>query len=103
MLEPHYLFTYGTLQEVEIQLQLFGKIIKGKEDTLIGYKIAEEKYQGIYPMLFNSKNRNDSIKGKIYKLSYSELEKADNYEGPDYKRIKVTLASGTKAWVYVGK
>lgn len=100
---PHYLFTYGSLQEAEIQLQLFGRIIKGEKDTLIGYKIAKEKYQGTYPLLFHSKNKNDILKGKVYKLRNTELEKADSYEGPDYKRIKVTLASGNKAWVYVGK
>jgi len=40
---------------------------------------------------------------KNYQLSNQELEKADVYEGTDYRRIEVTLASGTKAWVYVGK
>jgi len=99
----HSLFTYGTLQDASIQLQLFGRIIKGEADSLIGYKISTVKYQGIYPMLYHSKNSNDIILGKTYQLSNQELEKADVYEGTDYRRIEVTLASGTKAWVYVGK
>jgi len=99
----HLLFTYGTLQENTIQLELFGRILLGVKDVLEGYKISENKYEDIYPVLFQTKNIADIITGKTYELSSQELEKADNYEGPDYKRVKVTLVSGKKAWVYIGK
>lgn len=103
MKTTHLLFTYGTLQENAIQLDLFGRILIGIKDVLVGYKISENKYEGIYPVLFQTKNTADIVTGKTYELSTLELEKANAYEGLDYKRVKVTLMSGKKAWVYIGK
>jgi gamma-glutamylcyclotransferase (GGCT)/AIG2-like uncharacterized protein YtfP len=42
------------------------------------------------------------VAGVVFEISDSELARADEYEGDFYyKRSAVTLASGTKAWVYV--
>jgi gamma-glutamylcyclotransferase (GGCT)/AIG2-like uncharacterized protein YtfP len=41
------------------------------------------------------------VKGKVYKITESELIAADAYEVSDYKRVGVRLRSGKQAWVYI--
>jgi hypothetical protein len=35
---PH-LFSYGTLQKEQVQLETFGRILQGDQDILIGYRL----------------------------------------------------------------
>ena len=106
-----YLFSYGTLRQKDTQLKLFGRIVDTANDILHGYKIAtieiedknflaqgEKKYQ---KTLISSINKNDHIKGTVLKLTRKELLITDKYEPENYKRIKVILASGKEAWVYL--
>jgi hypothetical protein len=108
-----HLFSYGTLQLDEVQLDLFGRILNGSKDTLHGYKVSPIE---ITDELFLSKgggkhqriaivthNQTDQIEGMVFEVSGDELLHADKYEPVDYKRIKVILASGQQAWVYAGK
>ena len=37
------LFTYGTLQLEEVQLQTFGRKLEGKPDALVGYRLVMTK------------------------------------------------------------
>ncbi len=97
----HLLFTYGTLQEKEVQLGVFSRTLLGMDDELSHYRISETKVSGLYPTLEYTNEGNDRIKGKVYTLAPKELERADWYEGEAYKRIQVTLASGKKAWAYM--
>jgi gamma-glutamylcyclotransferase (GGCT)/AIG2-like uncharacterized protein YtfP len=105
------LFSYGTLQNEEVQLKLFGRVFKGSADTLQGYKTAaieitdeaflskgEQKNQ---LTAIISEDKNDSIKGMAFEITEGELLLADKYEPVGYRRIKVTLASGKEAWIYV--
>lgn len=99
------LFTYGTLKDKEIQERIFGRILKGTPDQLIGYCIKEiqiEEEFGIieYPIIVETKNTEDSISGLCYQISERELELADTYEGMHYKRIEVRLESNEMAWTY---
>jgi gamma-glutamylcyclotransferase (GGCT)/AIG2-like uncharacterized protein YtfP len=106
-----YLFSYGTLQEDRVQLQLFGRIVKGVKDVLTCYKIitievkdeaflakGEQKHQRT---LITSNNKNDIIEGTMLEISEEELHLIDTYEPAEYKRGKVKLASGQWAWVYI--
>jgi hypothetical protein len=34
-----YLFSYGTLQKEQVQLETFGRILQGEKDTLLGYQL----------------------------------------------------------------
>ena len=43
------------------------------------------------------------MRGTVFKITSSELLKADDYEVDDYERIETTLKSGIKSWVYIGK
>jgi len=104
-----YLFSYGTLQKEKVQIELFGRILQGSGDTLIGYKVStieikdesfllkgEQKYQLTAVI---SKN-NDNIKGTVFEITEEELFLADKYEPDSYERIKIILGSGKVAWVY---
>ena len=107
------LFSYGTLQKEKTQIKLFGRILKGETDTLQGYKVAAieirdklflsrgERKDQLTAVL--SKNKNDLINGTALELTEEELLTADNYEPNSYKRIKVKLASGKEAWIYIAK
>ncbi|SHI63720.1 gamma-glutamylcyclotransferase family protein [Pseudozobellia thermophila] len=99
----HYLFSYGTLQDPEIQEQLFGRKMKAEPDVLLGYELSSQKAYGQYPQITKSQNADAKIEGVALELSEEELERADNYEGPEYTRISVRLKSGKPAWAYVAK
>jgi gamma-glutamylcyclotransferase (GGCT)/AIG2-like uncharacterized protein YtfP len=105
------LFSYGTLQKETVQLELFGRLLTGAKDVLEGYKLAsieitdeaflakgEEKFQWT---LIRSNDNADLIEGTAFEISGEELLLADKYEPENYKRVKVTLLSGKKAWIYV--
>lgn len=96
-----YLFTYGTLQQEDIQLTVFSRTLSGFSDTLSGYKLSDEKVVGIYPVMQNSDVPTDFVNGRVYMCSNKEILDVDKYEGPAYKRIKVTLNSGKSAWAYI--
>jgi gamma-glutamylcyclotransferase (GGCT)/AIG2-like uncharacterized protein YtfP len=105
-----YLFSYGTLQKEKVQIELFGIILQGSGDTLIGYKVStieikdesfllkgEQKYQ----LTAVISKDNDNIKGTVFEITEEELRLADKYEPVNYKRVKVVLESGKEAWIYI--
>ncbi|WP_291100087.1 MULTISPECIES: gamma-glutamylcyclotransferase family protein [unclassified Flavobacterium] len=99
------LFTYGTLQHEDIQENLFGRILQGTSETLIGYALQEiqiEEEFGIvqYDILVETGNPEDTINGIVYEITTKELYQADLYEGLHYKRVEVHLQSNQKAWAY---
>jgi len=96
-----YLFTYGTLQQEDIQLTVFSRTLSGFNDVLLGYKLSDEKVVGIYPVMHRSEEPTDLVNGRVYMCSNKEILEADKYEGPAYKRIKVVLNSGKTAWAYI--
>ena len=106
-----YLFSYGTLQKDKVQLDLFGRLLKGRKDKLRGYKASvieitdteflakgDGKYQQI---AMKTNDRNDAIEGTVFEVSEEELHHADKYEPGNYTRVKIELESGTKAWIYM--
>lgn len=93
------LFIYGTLKEKEIQRRVFGRIEKGVKDTLEGYRTTRVILDGlIYPILIETPK--GSVKGALISVSKDELRLIDNYETKECKRVRVTLKSGKKVWVY---
>jgi len=105
-----YLFSYGTLQKEKTQLDLFGRRLNGYKDVLRGYKlspieITDEKFlekgeQKMQLTIIATNKRTDNIEGTALEVTEEELLNADKYEPDNYKRIKVTLESGTEAWIY---
>ncbi|HET6995042.1 MAG TPA: gamma-glutamylcyclotransferase family protein [Chitinophagaceae bacterium] len=105
------LFSYGTLQKQNVQLELFGRLLPGARDILEHYRIVqieikdekflatgEDNYQNT---LAWSADSNDIIEGMVFDISPAELLMADKYEPVNYKRIKVKLRSGREAWIYI--
>ena len=98
-----YLFTYGTLQDEMIQTTLFSRKLAGSPDILPGFRIADNKVAGAYPVIEQSADPADQVIGVVYLITNNELLKTDAYEGVAYKRTKVILDSGRESWVYLGR
>lgn len=106
------LFTYGTLQYAEVQLDTFGRLVAGVADVLPGYtvdyveiedqRVVDISGASVHPVLRATGNPLDKVVGKVLHITAEELDGADAYEVALYRRISVTLASGRTAWVYVG-
>lgn len=99
------LFAYGSLQNEDIQKDLFGRILDGTPETLIGYIVKEiqiEEEFGLvrYPIITETENQEDTINGMVYTISTKELHQSDLYEGLHYKRVEVRLQSNQIAWAY---
>lgn len=100
------LFSYGTLQSTEIQVQVFNKLLTGTTDQLLGYKLKDLKIEEEFGMedyfvAIPSENPSDAIEGICFDVSSQDLEKADQFEANAYKRVQITLKSGTVAWIYM--
>jgi gamma-glutamylcyclotransferase (GGCT)/AIG2-like uncharacterized protein YtfP len=103
-------FSYGTLQDERVQLACFGRRLAGEADVLTGYtqssiethdpEVPDGSQMTSYPILDPSGNAADEVAGRVFRLSVSELASADEYEGREYRRIRVQLRSGNHAWVY---
>jgi hypothetical protein len=108
---PH-LFAYGTLQQSNVQLALFGRTLDGRADVLPGYAISPlvitdpdvvaMSGSGLHTVARETGDPLDEVPGTALSLSEAELEAADAYEVPDVRRMSVRLRSGLEAFVYVG-
>jgi gamma-glutamylcyclotransferase (GGCT)/AIG2-like uncharacterized protein YtfP len=99
------LFAYGSLQNEDVQKDLFGRILEGTSDKLIGYiikKIQIEEEFGLvyYPIIAETRDSADTIYGMAYTITAQELHQSDLYEGLHYKRVEVQLQSNQTAWAY---
>lgn len=92
------LFSYGTLQDKDVQIANFGRELTGREDALPGYL----RRQGRHANAEESSDPADAVPGIVFEVTVEELAAADRYEAAaDYRRISVRLRSGVQAWVYV--
>lgn len=113
MYKMAYLFSYGTLQKKQVQLETFGRLLEGEKDTLSGYKfhmleitdseVLRKSGQKYHPVLEFSGNDNDQVEGVLFEVTETEILQADEYEVDDYKRIETVFKSGRKGFIYVGK
>jgi gamma-glutamylcyclotransferase (GGCT)/AIG2-like uncharacterized protein YtfP len=94
------LFSYGTLQLQSVQL-----------DRLSGYRLDQLKIEDAavvatsgkthHPVIAPTDRAEDSVEGAVFAITPAELAQADVYEVKEYRRERVTLASGLQAWAYV--
>ncbi len=102
-METILLFSYGTLQEAEVQQSLFRRAVKAQPDTLEGYELSTIGLgANMYPVIWPSSNPNAFVEGLLLEVSPAELRRTDRYEGKAYQRVEVVFRSGKKGWVYVG-
>jgi|ERR1041384_6152045 hypothetical protein len=107
------LFSYGTLQLEQVQLETFGRKLDGEPDGLPGYRlvmitITNENFvaksgTANHRNLQFTGNSADVVEGFVFKVTSDELEQADAYEPEGYERVRVPLSSGANAWVFVHK
>ena len=105
------LFSYGTLQQEQVQMETFGRPLAGQPDALPGYRrdmvritdpaVIAASGADHHPIVLASADPADEVSGTVFEITPAELEAADGYEVSDYKRIEVRLKSGRGAWVYV--
>lgn len=105
------LFSYGTLQLRQVQLDTFGRELTGQADSLVGFVLEQVKItdptvlassgQEYHPILRRSSESSDQVSGTVFTISAAELAAADRYEVADYHRVATRLLSGQMAWVYV--
>jgi gamma-glutamylcyclotransferase (GGCT)/AIG2-like uncharacterized protein YtfP len=106
------LFSYGTLQQEEVQLSTFGRKLAGEKDLITGYepslvKIADPEVAKRLRKLHHdniTKTGDDwsNVQGTVFEVTDEELTKSDAFEAQfGYERVSVSLASEKEAWVYL--
>lgn len=105
------LFSYGTLQHAEVQRDTFGRLLHGERDILPGYTVDYAEIEdhrvvdlsglSVHPIVRPTGDPRDKVIGTVLRVTWDELEAADEYEVSLYRRVQVTLTSGRQAWVYV--
>ena len=105
------LFSYGTLQQEDVQLATFGRRLIGAADALVGYRqsmvkiddpeVVRTSGKTHHPIVAFTGKGEDRVPGALFEISDAELAHADAYEVGAYVRVEAKLASGLEAWVYV--
>jgi hypothetical protein len=106
------LFSYGTLRQPEVQRATYGRLLGGRQDVLVGYRLAPLAItdsevvrisgKAVHSIARFSGDPRDRIDGVVFRLTPTELAATDRYEVDVYARVEAELASGTRAFVYVG-
>jgi RimJ/RimL family protein N-acetyltransferase len=110
-LRPEPLFSYGTLQQSNVQLATFGRLLSGRTDALVGFEqsmyaiddaeVVKTSGKTHHPIVRFTGDDAARVPGTVFEITPQELAQADRYEVATYKRVSAPLASGGKAWVYV--
>lgn len=105
------LFSYGTLQQENVQLETFGRLLKGQPEVLLGYELSEVRItdpavlkasgKEFHPILRATTDLAVEVIGTVFEITADELAQADAYEVDDYIRVRANLKSGRTTWVYV--
>jgi hypothetical protein len=106
------LFSYGSLQEVDVQLTTFGRRLSGQRDELVGFAparvsiddpdMAARLGKTHHANVIFTGDPHSRIPGAAFEITEAELDEVDTYERVfSYERVTTTLASGRPAWVYV--
>ena len=105
------LFSYGTLQQADVQQATFGRLLQGSNDVLPGFRQTLVKIEDAavvatsgkthHPMVQYTGQAHDGVPGTVFAITPEELQQADTYEVAAYRRQAVCLLSGLHAWVYV--
>jgi hypothetical protein len=103
------LFSYGTLQQPEVQLATFGRELAGQRDAIVGFEldyvtitdphVIATSGSDRHPILRPTERADAHVDGMVFAITEAELAAADAYKVDDYRRISVPLRSGSTAWV----
>jgi len=106
------LFSYGTLQQEDVQLSTFGRLLDAQKDELPRFepmlvKIDDPQVAAALGKTHHANakfngNEDSHVAGTVFEVTDAELAQVDEYEAAfHYKRIGAKLASGRQSWVYV--
>lgn len=105
-----WLFSYGTLQDPEVQRATLGRLLTGMPDELPGFRLGSVAIDARrvvaggpthHANAVPSAEADAVIRGMVFEVTDDDLRRFDAYEGEDdYGRTELTLASGRRAWVY---
>lgn len=106
------LFSYGTLRQPQVQRANYGRRLAGRADALVGYRLAPLAIsdpevvrisgKAVHTIACRTGDPGDVVEGIVFRLTAAELAATDRYEVDVYARVEVELASGTRAFAYVG-
>ena len=104
------LFSYGTLQLPEVQRATYGRLLEGRPDALVGWRLEPMRISdaevvrlsglAVHTIARRTGNAEDRIGGVVFAIGEDELAATDRYE-VDPVRIETELESGIRAFVYV--
>ena len=106
------LFSYGTLQQENVQLSTFGRRLNGQRDELLRFEQSSVRIEDAQVVAAIGKTHHANVKfngnedsrvpGMVFEIADAELARVDEYEAAfSYERVAAVLASGKQAWVYV--
>jgi hypothetical protein len=108
-MSDHLLFSYGTLRLPDVQMALFGRLVTGQEDAMVGWRqrmieitdaeVIAKSGTRWHPLVEPSQDPADAVEGMVFAVTDADLASADAYE-VDYRRRAVHLRSGRQAWFY---
>ncbi|MDE0547065.1 gamma-glutamylcyclotransferase family protein [Microbacterium sp. C7(2022)] len=111
MAADQLLFSYGTLQHPEVQLDTLGRLVHAEPDFLPGYTVDYAEIEdhrvvdlsglSTHPVVRATGNPLDKVAGMALWITEDELDACDEYEVSLYHRVWARLSSGRSAWVYV--
>jgi ribosomal protein S18 acetylase RimI-like enzyme len=105
------LFSYGTLQQADVQLATLGRRLDGHHDELVGFEPAQVRIEDpeVAAALGKTHHNNvtcmgdqsSRVAGTVFEVTDDELARIDGYERVfSYRRLTAPLASGRQCWVY---
>ena len=105
------LFSYGTLQQENVQLSTFGRRLEGSRDAMVGFQqtlmemtdpqVIATSGKTHHPIATYTGDSTHQVAGVVFVVTDEELRHADSYEtNPAYRRFSTQLLSGRQAWVY---
>ena len=84
------LFSYGTLRLPSVQQTVFGRLVDGVPDAIIGYDLGEvvitdpdviaASGSSVHPMLIPSEEVTAEVEGTVFDLNDGGIASADRYE-----------------------
>ena len=106
------LFSYGTLQQEEVQRSTFGRLLRGPRDELVGFEPSSVPIEDPRVVVAGGRTHHASVTftcrsesrvgGTLFEVTDDELAAADRSEAAvGFERVSVTLLSERPAWVYV--
>jgi gamma-glutamylcyclotransferase (GGCT)/AIG2-like uncharacterized protein YtfP len=96
-------FIYGTLRDEMLRKEITGReIFVTSTGELVGFEMSSVFEDGhSYPIIIRNENSNQIINGDVIEVNDEELLLLDRYEGEFYRRMKIRLENGIRAWSYI--